>query len=263
MSALPRDLGPRILTGVVFASTFIGALYAGGWVLWTYALAVLLLVGWEYARLSDLPRSMEVLFLLALGGLFGLLSAGHLLGAWLFFQCAVLALALVFLPTWPGISSEKLGKAAFGLVYFGFPMAWFVEVARFSTGHLLAFFVTLWAADTGAYVTGKLLGRHPLHERISPGKTVEGFVGRLVWAVTTGAVLMKVMGWNAWTLLMGLGVGVFSEVGDLLESVWKRERGVKDSSGLLPGHGGFLDRLDSLFASLPIFWILWRTLLRG
>lgn len=263
MTSLPRDLGPRILTGVVFAGTFLGALYAGGWLLWTYALAVLLMVGWEYARLSDLPRFMEILFLLALGSLFGLLTTGRLLGAWLFLQCAVLALALTFLPTWPEISSDKLGKAVFGLAYFGFPMAWFLEVARFSTGHLLAFFVMLWAADTGAYVTGKLIGRRPLHEKISPGKTVEGFVGRLVWAVAAGGVLMPVMGWNAWTLLAGLGVGVFSEVGDLLESVWKRERGVKDSSNLLPGHGGFLDRLDSLFASLPVFWILWKTLLVG
>jgi len=261
MTFLPRDLGPRVLTGTVFIGTFVGALYVGGWILWAYALAVLLLVGWEYTRLADLPRSMGVLFLLALGSLFGLLTLGHLLGAWLFFQFALLAFALMFLPAWPEISSDKLGKAVFGLAYFGFPMAWFMEVARFSREHLLAFFVMLWAADIGAYVTGKLIGRRPLHEKISPGKTLEGFIGRLIWAVMAAAVLMQVMDWNIWTLLVGLGVGVFSEVGDLLESVWKRERGVKDSSNLLPGHGGFLDRLDSLFASLPVFWILWKTLL--
>lgn len=258
-----REVGIRVLTGVVFASTFVGALMAGGWVLWGYVLAVLLLVGWEYAHLSDLPRGMEILFLLSLGGIYGFVSAGRMQGAWLFLQCAVLALGMLLLPRWPDLRFETLARSVFGLVYLGLPMAWLVEVVRVSVFDLLAYFIMLWAADTGAYVTGKLMGRRPLHPRVSPGKTVEGFGGRIVWALAAGLGVMQWRAWNGWTFLAAVGVAVFSEMGDLLESIWKREKGVKDSSGLLPGHGGFLDRLDSVFTSLPVFWILWKTLLRG
>jgi len=120
---------------------------------------------------------------------------------------------------------------------------------------LLLFLVVLVAAaDVGAYFGGRLLGRHKLAPRVSPGKTWEGFVaGMLAAAIAAacGAALFGVplAGW----LAVCVPVALVSVVGDLVESMWKRHAGIKDSSGLLPGHGGVLDRIDSLTAAGPAF----------
>jgi phosphatidate cytidylyltransferase len=122
-------------------------------------------------------------------------------------------------------------------------------------------FVVVWAADIGAYFVGRSYGRRKLALAVSPGKTWEGALGGLVCSVllATGLVwvvpalqLFSVQGWA----LLALGLGVLSIFGDLFESVLKRETGAKDSGGLLPGHGGLLDRIDALVAVLPPFALL-------
>jgi phosphatidate cytidylyltransferase len=123
---------------------------------------------------------------------------------------------------------------------------------------ILIFFFIIWSADTGAYLVGRKLGRHKLAPSISPGKTIEGLLGGLA-----GAMLVAVI---AGTLVLHLGstqlllwlllaavIALFSVAGDLFESVYKRRAGLKDSGNLLPGHGGVLDRIDSLCAALPVF----------
>jgi phosphatidate cytidylyltransferase len=121
---------------------------------------------------------------------------------------------------------------------------------------LLYVFVLVWAADTGAYFAGRALGRRKLAPAISPSKTQEGALGGLVlcglWAVVGGVYIFEVSGWMlgalvGWsTLAAGLSI-----VGDLSESMFKRRAGLKDSGMLLPGHGGMLDRIDSLMAVAP------------
>jgi phosphatidate cytidylyltransferase len=121
---------------------------------------------------------------------------------------------------------------------------------------LLFAFVLVWAADIGAYFTGQALGRHKLAPAVSPGKTWEGVFGGLAWALlvaaAAGAWLFRLEG-GAWApfLLLCVAVVLLSIVGDLGESLLKRQAGVKDSGTLLPGHGGMLDRIDSLLAALP------------
>ena len=120
---------------------------------------------------------------------------------------------------------------------------------------LLLFLVVLVAAaDVGAYFGGRLLGRHKLAPRVSPGKTWEGFFAGMIAAsiaAACGAALVG-MPMAAW-LAVCVPVALVSVVGDLVESMWKRHAGIKDSSGLLPGHGGVLDRIDSLTAAGPAF----------
>ena len=112
------------------------------------------------------------------------------------------------------------------------------------------------ASDSLAYFTGMAFGRHRLYEAISPKKSIEGAFGGLAGGVL-GTLAAKL--WllpqlqTADVILLGLGVGAFSQVGDLVESMFKRSFGVKDSGVLFPGHGGLLDRLDSLLAALPVF----------
>ena len=124
-------------------------------------------------------------------------------------------------------------------------------------GHrwLLTALMVVWAADTGAYFSGRRFGKRKLSPNISPNKTVEGLVGGLLLAVVVGVVLSLVAGASVEQLpavaLVSAIAALFSVVGDLFESLLKRHAGVKDSGHLIPGHGGILDRLDGVLAALP------------
>ena len=124
---------------------------------------------------------------------------------------------------------------------------------------------TIFAADTGAYVVGRTWGRHALAPWVSPHKTWEGFFGGVGWAVVFG--LGATLLWQTQApavrpvhgLLLGLILGVFAPVGDLAVSAFKRQVGAKEASHLIPGHGGFMDRLDSVLvaAALAYYYLLW------
>jgi phosphatidate cytidylyltransferase len=122
---------------------------------------------------------------------------------------------------------------------------------------LLYLFFLVFAADTGAYLAGRNFGKHKLAPGISPGKTVEGAIGGLLlcaaWALTGGVFAFEVTGTGLfWLLGLSLLVAVVSIIGDLEESMFKRMVGIKDSGTLLPGHGGILDRVDSILAAAPV-----------
>ncbi|GIX06737.1 MAG: phosphatidate cytidylyltransferase [Candidatus Poribacteria bacterium] len=128
-------------------------------------------------------------------------------------------------------------------------------------GGVLWLLGTIWASDSAAYFVGRATGRRPFAPRLSPKKTWEGSVGGLLAALLVGFLGARYglgMGLG-WALAGSVGIGVLAPAGDLLESSWKRDAGVKDSGTWLPGHGGLLDRLDSLLLSLPfavgLFWL--------
>ena len=154
---------------------------------------------------------------------------------------------------------ENILIILFGVLYVGFPLSTVVSTRSLPAGEFLVLFlaVVTWASDAGAYYAGTLWGRHPLLPSVSPKKTIEGVLGGLALAV--GAAVLA-QWWFASQLslsdsvILGVlltGAGLF---GDLFESVIKRRTGVKDSGGILPGHGGMLDRLDSLLFTAPIFY---------
>lgn len=117
-------------------------------------------------------------------------------------------------------------------------------------------FLIVWSADSFAYFLGKTFGKHKLAPNLSSGKTIEGVIGGLVGVLIITSAWMYYYNETSWEfLLLALVTGVFSVVGDLYESIYKREAGVKDSGNILPGHGGVLDRIDGLLASTPIFII--------
>ena len=118
-------------------------------------------------------------------------------------------------------------------------------------------FGIVWAADVGAYAAGRTLGRNKLLPKVSPGKTREGAIGGLlsvlVWALAWGQLAFAPQGGEwAWLLALTLVAALYSIVGDLGISMFKRLTGIKDSGSLLPGHGGLLDRVDSLLATAPL-----------
>jgi phosphatidate cytidylyltransferase len=128
---------------------------------------------------------------------------------------------------------------------------------QFSPGIVLGFFILLWAYDTGAYLLGTTFGKHRLMERISPKKSWEGFFGGLVIA---SAIACFLSGWlgildtRGWVIIAVI-VSIAGTYGDLVESMLKRSLGVKDSGNIMPGHGGFLDRFDSMILSFPLVYL--------
>jgi phosphatidate cytidylyltransferase len=137
--------------------------------------------------------------------------------------------------------------------------AWVALVVLLGTGedgpkYVLLVFSIVWAADIGAYFVGRLLGRTKLAPRVSPGKTWEGLAGGLVGSVIVALCGAWWFGWSAWFLVpLAVSITAISVVGDLTVSMFKRNAGLKDSGNLFPGHGGVLDRVDSVTAAVPLF----------
>jgi phosphatidate cytidylyltransferase len=164
-----------------------------------------------------------------------------------------------------------ISTTLFGLMYVPWLLN-FIQKINFFPGvdghyYLLYFVVITKFSDTGAYVVGSLIGRHKMIPRISPGKTWEGFAGALAVSVLVSLLLVYFLGEKmsgmTWThaVVLGLLLGLAAVVGDLIESIFKREAGVKDSGKFFPGIGGILDLLDSLLFNAPIMYLYLRHVL--
>ncbi len=253
-------LAPRVVTGLVLA---LGALAL---VLFASLGAIIVLAAlaagfamWEYTRMC-LPgpwdtRSLAGLVLAAGVALSALAGPAAVAGGLLLALALMAALCLAG----GGESArclQELQARLWGVVYTGGLMACLLLLLVLPGGRLLILFLLLAvvAADSGAYFTGHLLGRHKMAPELSPGKTLEGLAGGLVTgSLAAGVYAALVLPDTGFIpgLVLGLAMAAFSVLGDLLESVLKRASGVKDSGGILPGHGGLLDRLDGILMAAP------------
>jgi phosphatidate cytidylyltransferase len=173
-----------------------------------------------------------------------------------FFWCLVMPFWLKYKWSIGGISGLLIG----GVVLLPTWVA-MVQLRMLGAGALLGIFAVVWMADIAAYFSGKAFGKHKLAPSISPGKTWEGAIGAGVGVVIYGLVVRYLFKLEQMPLLLWigalLGVTAVSIVGDLYESLLKRKAGIKDSSNILPGHGGVLDRIDSLTSTLPVVALVW------
>lgn len=258
-----RDLGAAIGVGiglgvVIVASLFVvKAVFVG-------VVAVAVVVGlWELtSRLQERKGIKAPLVPLALGGA-AMVVAGYARGA----QGAWVALALTGLAVlvWrmtepPEGYLRDVTAGLFAAFYVPF-LATFVSMmltAHDGPRRVITFLVLTVVSDTGAYAVGWRFGTHKLAPRISPGKTREGLVGAVLFAMAAGALCMQFLIDGTWWqgLLLGLAVAASATLGDLGESMIKRDLGIKDMGTLLPGHGGIMDRLDSLLPTAPVVWLL-------
>ncbi|NLY88136.1 MAG: phosphatidate cytidylyltransferase [Firmicutes bacterium] len=269
----------RIITGIIGAALLLLLVIKGG-IFFAAAVGIIMAVGvWEYSRLAGAyGREVNFLFLLSLSLLYLFARTLSLYTSWfpgegLIGITLLLCLLFSFLLVLPEynrrIKREELLTFCtvhlFGVVYPGILLTYAVMIRAFSpplgTEVLLLVLASVWLNDTGAYFTGLWLGRKKLAPNISPGKTVEGAVGGIL-AGTAGSLLFgALIGLPfLWLLFVTPVLCVLGQLGDLFESLLKRGAGVKDSGNLLPGHGGILDRFDSLLFVLPLAYYLLRFL---
>lgn len=259
-----RDLGAAIGVGlglgvVVAASLFIvKAVFVG-------VIAVAVVVGlWELtSRLEERKGIKAPLVPLAIGGA-AMVVAGYARGAegaWVAMALTALAVLVWRMTEPPEGYLKDVTAGVFAAFYVPF-LATFVAMmltAGDGPQRVLTFLLLTVVSDTGAYAVGWRFGKHKLAPRISPGKTREGLFGAVAFAMVAGALCMQFLiddgsWWQG--LLLGLAVAASATLGDLGESMIKRDLGIKDMGTLLPGHGGIMDRLDSLLPTAPVVWLL-------
>lgn len=264
----------RFATASVLALLFIASLaYFSTTTFVSFIMLVVLIAGWEWCDLSGI-KSIVTKLLCIFGLLVSLLIASNYVGIYSQFNqllsyqicfSVMLLWAIIFLwlqgyPSSAILWSSKPVMLCLGVFLLVATWVALASIISLENGrYLLLLAVTIIVlADVGGYIAGKLFGRHKLAPTISPGKTWEGlFGGMVLQAFLVGALLQLFPDIDALDLCMLVfSVAICSVIGDLFESMLKRFRGVKDSSNLLPGHGGFLDRLDGVMAALPMFYVI-------
>lgn len=258
------QLGKRIITAIILiAIVLTGIFYLP---LWAFSLVALILISMGAIEFSLLVWGNtdfynHIVFMV----LFLLVAT---IGTY-FFPIALLSLTLLWWLCVPYflLQYTKTAKNLFdnfplqlimGIMLFAPCLVGLIKIQEnFGASYLLYILVCIWATDIGAYFAGRAFGKHNLAEHISPKKTIEGLIGGIILAILAaiiGGFILKIHG-TKWLLLLTLVLVscLWSVIGDLFESMLKRLADVKDSSNLLPGHGGVFDRIDSLTAAIPIF----------
>ncbi len=268
-------LAKRVLVVIVLLPIGLAAIIAGGWYLTALVAFFMGLAAWEYVTLFR-AGGLKPARVLVVGGTLLLLLGRNING----FESApwMISLLILLSMTYHLVAYERgrdqagtdFGVSLGGMFYIGWIGAYFISLRNLPEGlwWTLVVLPAVWFADSGAYFIGKRFGRHHLSPRLSPNKTWEGYLGGIIVGVLLTAGLSTI--WQAWAgpnsaitplrgALVGLVMGIFPTLGDLGESMIKRQMGVKDSGSILPGHGGAFDRVDSWLwaAVIGYYMILW------
>ena len=262
-----NEFKKRAFTGAAYVVLTLGAAIAGPWTTFMLFLPVCVIGAREWHRLyhplgegdpgEGRTMLLSAIVFIAVGSI-PMLEGWTLLAATAMMIAVLVALAFGIMRR--GVKDPARAFAGYlaTIVYIALPFAsvtWLVSIHHYV---FIGFMVLLWTSDTGAYLVGRTIGRNKLMPSVSPGKTWEGLLG--------GVVLTMIVGWllaRAWqpaaaffVLPIGLTVAVMATLGDLLESAFKRARGVKDSGTILPGHGGILDRFDGFLLAAPAVLVI-------
>ena len=258
----------RILTAVLLIPAIVClVLWATPFLLAGFALVLTELALWEYFRLVGRAGAQG-------SGFLGYSFAAMIMISSLAGDMPILTLATLVLLLMAVMGSamkssgdlrgylQSISSTVFGVLYIAVPLSLLVWICLRSSGRQATLFalVVVWVGDSSAFFAGRKWGRHKLAPRISPGKTREGSAASLVGAVLAGFLFARYF-WQATgfieAMVLAAVINVAAQVGDLAESALKRGAGVKDSSQLVPGHGGVLDRIDALLFAAPVLWYYW------
>ena len=264
-----KELLIRSVSGLVMGIVLLACVFVSPWT-WAGLLLFIIAVGtFEMSRLQQMntPSGIIIGEVLALGffTLPALVALQVIEPRWLLFEMLIAMMPFLYAL----FSFKHNAKPIFtylyaSLTFLSLPSSLMLFMYREDLFGTLAgakliimVFCILWVNDIFAYLTGKLLGKHKLFPRISPGKTIEGSIGGLVFTMALLIVFCHYSGWFPIPHAIGLAIVavVFGTLGDLCESMLKRQAGVKDSGKLIPGHGGILDRFDSIMFSVPFIFV--------
>ena len=258
------ELAKRTVFGSLFVIIVIGSILLNYWAFFAVMLVTVFIGSQEVSKLMSKEDNRELkLIAVILGTLF------YVLGVVLFPIAYILQLILILTPLLIALFSknysfEKIVVNCWTAMFFvALPCTLMMGIYRepeFMLGGkylLIILFCLIWINDIFAYLTGMAIGKHKLFERISPKKTIEGSLGGLVMTILTAFLVnhywLHMM--SDWKMMgMALIVVVFGSLGDLCESMMKRQAGVKDSGNVIPGHGGILDRFDATFLAVPFVY---------
>ncbi len=278
-------LKQRVITAVILTAIFLVALFGLPTGIFPFFIGAVVLIGaWEWAKLSSFGATWQrLVYMAVIAGLIG--DVGVMVGVCsidgldlaitkivMMIACGFWAVALLMVQGYPssailwGHTVLRLLMGVFVLVPTWLALV-YVHAQPQGPWLVLMIAAIVAAADTGGYFTGRKFGKHKLAPSVSPGKTLEGFAGGLLANILLAALVAWLSNSNFWLLLaIVVPTSLVSVLGDLLESMVKRHAGVKDSGSILPGHGGILDRVDSITAAAPVFalallcsgWVLGR-----
>lgn len=255
-------LKARLITSFILIGGFLAALFLLPDFYWaSLMLAIIVLGAWEWGRLSGFDLIPQRLFT----GTVLLLGISLLPDVWpdwifdlqvlLWSVLAAVLFWLVLVPLWlvrMHREKSRLLLALAGLLVLIPAWLALVHLRNFDPRIVLAVMAVVWIADSAAYFSGKAFGKHKLAPAISPGKTWEGVAGAMLAVTIYGSILAIYLKISLWLVVGFWLLAVLSIVGDLFESLLKRQAGLKDSGQVLPGHGGVLDRIDGLLPTLPL-----------
>lgn len=256
-----NELALRAVTGAIYVALTLGGAFAGPFTTSLLFLPVCVIAAGEMHRLIWGPEEGPPVFwsMIMAGSMYVATTIGYFEPGWDISYTGVWALLMLLVSaTWlmmrsgPSPASE-VGGSFIIMLLVSLPFGALPYLFQYGNWMFAGFMIMLWTNDTGAYLVGRTLGHTKLMPAISPNKTVEGFVGGVLLTLGAAYILalyQPVLAMHEW-LLCGLIVAVTSTLGDLLESAFKRARGVKDSGKILPGHGGMLDRFDGFLLAVP------------
>lgn len=265
----------RTITGAVFVIVIIGSVLIGHLVFASLFLIIAIAGYHEFAGICKLLNAYpsKIVGTLLAAATYILIAALNfkLLPVQTAYILLLVPVILLITEMYRSTSSSLLNAATslLGIIWIVIPLALLSgffnleeEMKWRETGLLLGFFLILWIYDSGAYIFGSIFGKHRMIERISPKKSWEGFIGgSLTGLLVAYLVSASFTGLTVWEwLLTGITIIIFGTFGDLVESMFKRSAGVKDSGKILPGHGGILDRFDAVFIASPVVYVLERLL---
>ena len=265
-----RELLIRTISGAVLVAILLFCILFSPWTCAALGALIVIVGTYEMSRLQNtesLPHFLAVL-LLSLGAyaVAGLVALEVIAARWLLLELLFLLMPFVLALFSTYFDFKRIASFAYSsfaflsipaaMMLFMYQPALFGEMA--GARLLLLVFALLWTNDTFAYLTGRLLGKHKLFVRVSPGKTIEGSLGGLLFTVGGVALFSHYASWLPMktAICLGLVAVFFGTIGDLCESMLKRQAGVKDAGRLIPGHGGILDRFDSVLFAIPFVFVV-------
>ena len=249
----------RLLSGIVLVAIALLTIMSGGYVLLLTLLCVSLIGMRELYNAMGVHKSgMDLLELAGyLGAVlyYGTVFLGFEKYGMMAVILSLVLLMFVYVFTYPKYQAEQVMSAFFGLVYVAVMLSFILLTRNLENGHLLVWliFFCSWGCDTCAYCVGVLIGKHKMAPVLSPKKSIEGAVGGVAGAAGLGAAYAAII--HAPVVDYAVGA-LISMVGDLAASAIKRNRGIKDYGKLIPGHGGILDRFDSVIFTAPVIYYM-------